>query len=162
MKNLCSTQYGGFQFLLILDLWDISFHPVVVFGLGKDFLFKSILGLCVYVPMHICKVRLLWIRFCNRKTVANIQLVMELHRFCTATQLKVTRTLGWPTSPILILETIWYNPLAFTKYFFKICWLKAVFVLKVAFIQKGLMRLSFLQTDEPNYFPELELWIFSF
>ena len=28
--------------------------------------------------------------------------------------------------------------------------------LKVAFIQKGLMRLSFLQTDEPNYFPELE------
>ena len=29
-------------------------------------------------------------------------------------------------------------------------------ILKVAFIQKGLMRLSFLQTDEPNYFPELE------
>ena len=29
-------------------------------------------------------------------------------------------------------------------------------LLKVAFIQKGLMRLSFLQTDEPNYFPELE------
>ena len=28
--------------------------------------------------------------------------------------------------------------------------------LKVAFIQKGLMPLSFLQTDEPNYFPELE------
>ena len=29
-------------------------------------------------------------------------------------------------------------------------------LLKVAFIQKELMRLSFLQTDEPNYFPELE------
>jgi hypothetical protein len=29
-------------------------------------------------------------------------------------------------------------------------------VLKVAFTQKGLMRLSFLQTDEPDYFPELE------
>ena len=29
-------------------------------------------------------------------------------------------------------------------------------LLKVAFSQKGLMRLSFLQTDEPNYFPELE------
>ena len=28
--------------------------------------------------------------------------------------------------------------------------------LKVAFIQKGLMRFSFLQTNEPNYFPELE------
>ena len=29
--------------------------------------------------------------------------------------------------------------------------------LKVPFIQKGLMCLSFLQTDEPNYFPELEV-----
>ena len=29
-------------------------------------------------------------------------------------------------------------------------------VLKVAFIQKGLINLSFLQTDEPNYFPELK------
>ena len=39
LKNLCSgTQCGGFQFLLILDLWGISFHAVVVFGLGKDFL----------------------------------------------------------------------------------------------------------------------------
>ena len=28
--------------------------------------------------------------------------------------------------------------------------------LKVAFSQKGLMHSSFLQTDEPNYFPELE------
>ena len=37
LKNLCSgTQCGGFQFLMILDLWDISFHAVVVFGLGKN------------------------------------------------------------------------------------------------------------------------------
>jgi hypothetical protein len=36
----------GFQHLLILDLWGISFHAVVVFGLGKNLLFKSILGLC--------------------------------------------------------------------------------------------------------------------
>ena len=35
MKNLCSgTQCGGFQFLLILDLWGVSFHDAVVFGLG--------------------------------------------------------------------------------------------------------------------------------
>jgi hypothetical protein len=27
---------GGFQFMLILDLWGISFHPVVVVGLGKS------------------------------------------------------------------------------------------------------------------------------
>jgi hypothetical protein len=32
--------------LLILELWGISFHAVVVFGLGKNLLFKSILGLC--------------------------------------------------------------------------------------------------------------------
>ena len=48
MKNLCSgSQCGGFQFLLILDLWGIYFHAAVVFGLGKDFLFKSALGHCV-------------------------------------------------------------------------------------------------------------------
>ena len=38
---------GGFRFLLILDLGGIGFHGVVVFGLGKDFLIKSILGHCV-------------------------------------------------------------------------------------------------------------------
>jgi hypothetical protein len=36
-------QYGGFQFMLLLDL---SFNPVVVVGLGYDFLFKSILRHC--------------------------------------------------------------------------------------------------------------------
>ena len=48
LKNLCSgTHRRGFQFLLILDLWVISFHTVIVFGLGKNLLFKSILGHCV-------------------------------------------------------------------------------------------------------------------
>ena len=32
--------------MLILDLWGIIFHAVVVFGLGKDLLFKSVLGRC--------------------------------------------------------------------------------------------------------------------
>ena len=32
---------------MILDLLDIGFHAVVVFGLGKDFLFKSNPGRCV-------------------------------------------------------------------------------------------------------------------
>ena len=47
-KNLYSgTKCGGFQFLLILHLWGISFHAVVVFGLGKNhLLFKSSLGKC--------------------------------------------------------------------------------------------------------------------
>ena len=31
----------------ILDLWGISFHAVVVFGIGKDLLFKSTVGPCV-------------------------------------------------------------------------------------------------------------------
>ena len=47
MKNLCSgTHRGGFQFLLILNLWGISFHVVIVFVLGKNLLFKSVLGHC--------------------------------------------------------------------------------------------------------------------
>ena len=33
--------------MLILDLWGISFHPVVVVGLGNDLLFNFILGHCV-------------------------------------------------------------------------------------------------------------------
>ena len=33
--------------MLILDLWGISFHAVIVFGLGKNVLFKSVLGHCV-------------------------------------------------------------------------------------------------------------------
>ena len=48
MKNLCSgTQCGRFQFLLVLDLWVISFQAVIVFGLDKNLLFKSALGHCV-------------------------------------------------------------------------------------------------------------------
>ena len=33
--------------MLILDLWGISFHVVVVVGLGTDLVFKSVLGHCV-------------------------------------------------------------------------------------------------------------------
>ena len=40
---------GGFQFLLILDIWGISFHAVIVYGLGKNLLFKPVLGNCVTV-----------------------------------------------------------------------------------------------------------------
>ena len=29
---MSGTLHGGFQFLLIFELWDISFHAVVVFG----------------------------------------------------------------------------------------------------------------------------------
>ena len=40
---LKSSQCGGFLILLIWNLLGIGFHAVVVFGLGKDFLFKSII-----------------------------------------------------------------------------------------------------------------------
>ena len=32
--------------MLISDLWGISFHAVVIFGLGKNLLFKSVLERC--------------------------------------------------------------------------------------------------------------------
>ena len=32
--------------MLMSDLWGISFHAMVVFGLGKNLLFKSVLGRC--------------------------------------------------------------------------------------------------------------------
>jgi hypothetical protein len=34
------------DFMLILDLWGISFHHAVVVGSGNDLLFNSILGHC--------------------------------------------------------------------------------------------------------------------
>jgi hypothetical protein len=52
--------------LLILYLWGVSFHAVVVFGLGKDFLFKSTLGhfasfvFCLLPTANVLKVGLLW------------------------------------------------------------------------------------------------------
>ena len=46
------AMHGGFQFLLILDLWGITFHAVVVFGLGKDLLIEYVLGHCVKLHVH--------------------------------------------------------------------------------------------------------------
>ena len=41
----------GFQFLLILDLWDINHHAALVFGLVKNLLFKSVLGHCANIAV---------------------------------------------------------------------------------------------------------------
>jgi hypothetical protein len=41
--------------MLILDLWGISFHPVVVIGLGNDLLFNFILGHCDVYKIHTDK-----------------------------------------------------------------------------------------------------------
>jgi hypothetical protein len=37
---------------MILDLWGISFHAVVVVGLGIDLLPKSVLGHCEYYVVN--------------------------------------------------------------------------------------------------------------
>ena len=56
LKNLCcGTQCGGFQLLQILDLWGKSFHAEVVFSLGKNLLFKAILGRCEILSPRISK-----------------------------------------------------------------------------------------------------------
>ena len=39
--------------MLILDLWGLSSHAVVVFDLGKNLLFESVLGRCVQVQQLI-------------------------------------------------------------------------------------------------------------
>ena len=46
--------------MLILDLLGVSFHAVVVFGLGKNLLFKSILGHCVLRQKKIKLLQLSW------------------------------------------------------------------------------------------------------
>ena len=40
------THRGGFQCIMILTLQGVTFHPVVVIGLGKNLLFKSVLAHC--------------------------------------------------------------------------------------------------------------------
>ena len=37
---------------VLLYLWGISFHAVVVFGLDKNFLSKSVLGHCVQCTLY--------------------------------------------------------------------------------------------------------------
>ena len=39
--------------MLILGLWSINFHAVVVFGLGKNLLFKSIIGPVVWTVKSV-------------------------------------------------------------------------------------------------------------
>ena len=41
------THREGFQFIVILTPQGVPFHPVVVIGLGKNLLLKSVLGHCV-------------------------------------------------------------------------------------------------------------------
>ena len=40
--------------MLILGLWGLSFHAVLVFGLGKNLLVKPILGRCALQSNKVC------------------------------------------------------------------------------------------------------------
>ena len=47
--------------MLLLDLWGISFHAMVVFGLGRNLLFKSILGRG-FVEIKVIKNKIVYIK----------------------------------------------------------------------------------------------------
>ena len=48
LKNnfVSGTHRGWFQCIMILTPYGVTFHPVVVIGLGKNLLFKSVLAHC--------------------------------------------------------------------------------------------------------------------
>ena len=81
MKNLCSgTHRGEFQFLLILYLWGINFHAVVVFGLGKNLLFKSVLGRCEQANEPKLTRVCIWTKFFRTKSCSlkwNVKVVSK-------------------------------------------------------------------------------------
>ena len=94
MKILCSqTKWGGFQFLLILYLWGISFHAVVVFGLGhcahecSMHSFKSKRTLITSILAILCK------KNCNHCLLFS-QIVWKISPFCIFEQFKKRNLAG--------------------------------------------------------------------
>ena len=66
--------------MLILDLWGITFHAVVVFALGKNFLFKSALGHCVlFVPYFstLKLLKLIYVSFLMNKTLYRLKIQLQ-------------------------------------------------------------------------------------
>ena len=57
LKNffVIGTHRGRFQFIVILTPYGVYFHPVVVIGLGKNLLFKSVLAHCDYCMQKLWK-----------------------------------------------------------------------------------------------------------
>ena len=93
-----SSHHGGFQFLLILDQWGISFHAVVVSGIGKNLLFESIQGHCVTIHMYTDFIEFL------------LNNIFQLRKFMKETILPIAITvtlaikrLYWPFFLIIIL-----------------------------------------------------------
>ena len=78
------TQCGGFQFLLILDLWGINFHAVVVFALGKNLLFTSVLGHCVGTKLDkLLAKKIAYLLKCNngKKKTENLDFQQQILQF---------------------------------------------------------------------------------
>ena len=88
--------------MLILDLWGVSFHAVVVFGLGKNISFKSILGLCEHstATMETIKkaiIQQIYIYFFRTKNIQKLHVSNSIsncnHNFGSKiTPLKVSRS----------------------------------------------------------------------
>ena len=70
-----SSQCRGFQILLILDQWVISFHAMVLFGLGKNLLSKSVLGRCdvCTIALHIQSTRVSYSRWSTKQSMKGCQ-----------------------------------------------------------------------------------------
>ena len=108
LKNLCSgTQCGGFQFLLILDQCVISYHAVVVFGLGKNLLFKSVLGHCVQILLFSMIFRqfslatVYSLQFISNKSASQNNfhtrsIIMEIFLAC---RIRKTNVVSWSIDP---------------------------------------------------------------
>ena len=108
MKNLCSgTQCGGFQFFLILDLWGISFHAVVIFSLGKNLLFKSVVGHCVQILLFsmifrqfslatVYSLQFISNKSASQKNFHTKSIIMEI---CFASRIKKTNVVSWSIDP---------------------------------------------------------------
>ena len=53
LSNKVPTLEDLNSYWYVLDLWVISLHAVVVFGLGEDLLFKSVLGSCGHNSLNL-------------------------------------------------------------------------------------------------------------
>ena len=83
-KFVSGTHRGGFQCTWILTPQGVTFHPVVVIGLGKNLLFKSVLAHC---DLPMCPIIKLKLKLINEKKTEECNNVF-LAFFCDLLLLK--------------------------------------------------------------------------
>ena len=89
-----SSQCRGFQILLILDQWVISFHAMVLFGLGKNLLSKSVLGRCdvCTIALHIQSTRVSYSRWSTKQSMKGCQSLTWLNKNQRALSIPVSNS----------------------------------------------------------------------